>query len=460
MIPTIACNYKNSFREADIRGVYPKEIDEEVTYLIARAFVDEFSLRKVVVARDMRHSSAALEAAFIKGIVDAGANVLSVGLLDTPGLYYVSGKKHLPGVMITASHSPKNYNGLKLVLPGAVPLTEKHGLKAIRRRIERGVFREAKKPGKIESVDIRQQYIQFLVNGLQKTKLTDLNVVIDCGNGMSGPLITELVQKTALKANVLFSDLDGSFPNHGSDPTLRKNQKAITATLKSGGNDFGVAFDGDADRIAFFDETGRFVNSSIIGAIIVKRLLAKKPGAKIAYTNLTSRVYEEVVRACGGKPVITRVGHAFIKESMRQKDIIFGAEHSGHYYYKDYYYTDSAILTLTHILAVYAEAKALGKKFSDLVAPYLKYEQTEDTIVMVDNQPKALASALQYLIAKQPKRLRKYDGYMVDFGGVWGAIKISVTEPALKMMFEGAHKKAAQQVQDELAAYIKSIAHG
>lgn len=448
-----------AFRDADIRGVYPTEINEELTYLIARAFVEEYSLRKVVVARDMRHSSPALESAFIKGVVDAGAYVLAIGLMDTPGLYYVSGKKSLPGVMITASHSPKNYNGLKLVLPGAVPLTEKNGLKAIRRRIERGVFREVKKPGKVERVDVSSQYIQYLGQGLQKTKLTDLKVVIDCGNGMSGPLVTELVKKTALQATILFSDLDGSFPNHGSDPTLRRNQNAITATLKSGGNDFGVAFDGDADRIAFFDETGRFVNSSIIGAIIAKRLLTKKPGAKIAYTNLTSRVYEEVIRACGGKPVITRVGHAFIKESMRQKDIIFGAEHSGHYYYKDYYYTDSAILTLTHILAVYAEAKTAGKKFSDLVAPYQKYEQTEDTIVMVDDQPKALASALQYLKAMQPKRLRKYDGHMVDFGEVWGAIKISVTEPALKMLFEGVRKKAAQQVQDDLAAYIKSIAH-
>lgn len=450
-----------AFRDADIRGVYPTEINEELTYLIARAFVEEYSLRKVVVARDMRHSSPVLEAAFIKGVIDAGGNVLSIGLMDTPGLYYVSGKKNLPGVMITASHSPKNYNGLKLVLPGAIPLTEKHGLHAIRRRIERHAFKEPKKPGKVEYVDIRPKYVQFLTSGLLKTKLSGLKVVIDCGNGMSGPLITELLKKTTtLKATVLFSDLDGSFPNHGSDPTLRKNQRAITATLKSGGNDFGVAFDGDADRIAFFDEKGTFVNSSIIGALIAKRLLVKKPGTKIAYTNLTSRVYEEVIRVCGGKPVITRVGHAFIKESMRQKDIIFGAEHSGHYYYKDYYYTDSAILTLTHVLAVYAEAKAMGKNFSDMIAPYQKYEQTEDTIVMVDDQPKALASALEYLKATQPKRLRKYDGYMVDFGEVWGAIKISVTEPALKMMFEGIRKKAAQQVQDDLAAYIKSIAHG
>lgn len=459
MTNTITCNYKNAFKEADIRGVYPKEIDEEITYLIARAFVDEFSLRKVVVARDMRHSSPALEAAFIKGAVDAGANVISIGLMDTPGLYYVSGRKKVAGVMITASHSPKNYNGLKLVLPGAVPLTEKHGLKAIRRRIERGVFSEAKKPGTVEQIDVMPSYAQFLARGLQQAKLADLKIVVDCGNGMSGPLITELVKKTALKATVLLSDLDGSFPNHGSDPTLHKNQKTIKAELTVGGNDFGVAFDGDADRIAFFDETGRFVNSSIIGAIIAKRLLAKNPGAKIAYTNLTSRVYEEVIRACGGKPIITRVGHAFIKESMRQKDIIFGAEHSGHYYYKDYYFTDSAILTLTHILAVYAEAKALGKKFSDVIAPYQKYEQTEDTIVMVDDQPKALSRALQFLKDKQPKRLRKYDGYMVDFGEVWGAIKISVTEPALKLMFEGIHKKAAQQVQAELVVYLKSIAH-
>ncbi len=449
----------SAFRDADIRGVYPKEINEELTYLVARAFVEEFSLRQVVVARDMRLSSPVLESAFIKGVVDAGADAVAIGLMDTPGLYFVSGTKKLPGVMITASHSPKNYNGLKLVLPGAVPLTEKHGLKAIRRRVERGDFAVVPRVGKVIKKDVMPQYLASQARSLTTKRTTGVRIVVDSGNGMSGPFMSKLLPETAIQATFLFSDLDGSFPNHGSDPTLHKNQKAISAALRSGGSDFGVAFDGDADRIAFFDETGKFVNSSVIGAIIATRLLAKQPGSKIAYTNLTSRVYEEVIKNHGGVPVITRVGHAFIKESMRQKDILFGAEHSGHYYYKDYFYTDSAVLTLSYILEAYQQAKKDGQSFSDMIAPYLLYEQTEDTIVMVDDQPKALASAYTYLQSLQPKRMRKYDGYMVDFGDVWGAIKISVTEPALKMMFEGTRKKAAQQVQDQLAAYIKSIAH-
>ncbi len=451
-------NVFTAFKDADIRGVYPKEINEELVYLVARAFVEEFSLQKVVVARDMRLSSEVLESAFIKGVTDAGADVLAVGLLDTPGLYYVSGIKKLPGVMITASHSPKNYNGLKLVLPGAIPLTEQYGLKQIRRRVKRGVFAGSKRLGRVVRKDVSSSYVAAQARVLSPKKTTDVRLVVDCGNGMSGPLITQLLTKQSLQAGVLFSDLDGRFPNRGSDPTLNKNQKAISGMLRSGGYDFGVALDGDADRIAFFDEKGKFVNSAIVGAIVATELLRKKPGSKIAYTNLTSRVYEEEIKRQGGVPIITRVGHAFIKASMRQKDILFGAEHSGHYFYKDYFYTDSPVLTLAYMLEAYQRVKKAGGNFSDLIASYQHYEQTEDTIVMVDDQSKALALALAFLKSLKPKRIRKYDGYMVDFGEVWGAIKISVTEPALKMMFEGYSKKAAQRIQDELVMYVKSIA--
>lgn len=455
----ITADYKKAFKDADIRGIYPKELDEEVTYLIARAFVDEYACTKVIVARDMRLSSPALYSAFCKGVTDAGAEVLDIGLVHTPLMYFVSGTEQLPGVMITASHSPKDHNGLKLVLPGAIPLTEKHGLGALRRRVEKGVFKEVSKIGKIRKKDFGRAYQKFVLANFAVKKLQNITVAADCGNGMGGVMLSLLAPRLPVSFTSIFTEQDGTFPSRGSDPTLRKNQKHIRALLKQGGFDFGVSFDGDGDRIAFFDERGEYINSAIIGALVAEYLLRSRPGAKIVYTNLTSKIYEERIKAALGKPVMARVGHAFIKETMRKQDVLFGAEHSGHFYFKDYFYTDSIALTLLCVLFVYQEAKQQGTSFSQMIAPYRLYEQTEDVIVSVDDKPGALAKVYAYLLKKQPVRVKKFDGYWFDFGEVWGSVKISVTEPALKMMFEGKKKAAAQALQDEVAAYVRTIAH-
>lgn len=459
MTNKISANYKSAFKDADIRGIYPAEIDEEVTYLVARAFVDEFKLSSVLVARDMRLSSDALYSAFCKGVNDAGAKVVDIGLQPTPVLYYASGSMNLPGVVITASHSPKNYNGLKLVLPGAIPLTEKHGLGAIRQRIEKGIFNEVAKRGKVTKKDVTAGYLKFVLKGVKNKNWTDLKLAVDCGNGMSGVLVPLLKSKLPVNFTTLYENLDGNFPNRGSDPTLRKNQKGITGLLKATKHDFGISFDGDSDRIAFFDENGGFINSAVIGALIAERLIKKQPKAKIVYTNLTSRIYEEKIRQAGGKPVPARVGHAFIKETMRQKDILFGCEHSGHFYFKDYFYTDSVVLTLRYVTEAYLEAKAEGLTFGEMMRPYLAYEQTEDVIVDVKDKKKALELVREYLLKKKPVSIKKFDGYAVDFGDVWGSVKISVTEHALKMMFEAKKRKLAKALQDELVEFVKSIAN-
>lgn len=455
----ITADYKKAFKDADIRGIYPKELDEEVTYLIARAFVDEYAFSRVLVARDMRLSSPALYEAFCKGVIDAGAEVLDIGLVHTPLLYFVSGSEELPGVMITASHSPKDHNGLKLVLPGAIPLTEKHGLGKLRRRIEKGSFHEPQKIGRLKKKDFGSAYRRFIFSRIPVKSLRSMAVAADCGNGMGSIMLGLLTSQIPVTFTTLFSELDGNFPSRGSDPTLRKNQKHIRALLTQQTFDLGVSFDGDGDRIAFFDETGEYVNSAIIGAIVAEYLLRTHPGAKIVYTNLTSKIYEEKIKEAKGKPVIARVGHAFIKETMRKQDALFGAEHSGHFYFKDYFYTDSIALTLFFVLLVYGEAKQRGMTFSELIAPYRLYAQTEDVIVPVNDKPGALAKVCAYLLKKKPRTIKKFDGYWFDFGEVWGSVKISVTEPALKMMFEGKKKREAQVLQDEVAAYVRSIAH-
>lgn len=453
----IHVDYRRAFKDADIRGIYPKELDEEVTYLVARSFVDEYGCKEVVVGRDMRLSTPALFSAFCRGVIDAGANVLDIGLVHTPLLYFVSGSKQLPGVMITASHSPKDHNGLKLVLPGAIPLTEAHGLGKIRRRLEKGVFKEPTKRGKIRTQDFSRAYQRYVTRGLQPKSFTGIKVAADCGNGMASVMLPLLAEKLPVSFTTLFMEQDGRFPHRGSDPTLRKNQRHITKLMREQSFDLGVSFDGDGDRVAFFDEKGAYVNSAVIGALIAEYLLRTTPKGKCVYTNLTSRIYEERIRAAGGVPVPARVGHAFIKEVMRKRDAIFGCEHSGHFYYKDFFYTDSIALTVRYVLTIYAEAKRAGQTFSALLAPYRRYEQTEDVIVPVADQTAALAKVHDLLVAKRPRKVQRFDGWYVDYGNVWGSVKISVTEPALKMMFEGVKKKEAQALQDEVAAFVRSL---
>ena len=455
----ITADYRSAFKQADIRGIYPSEINEEVAYLIARSFVDEYKHQTVLVARDMRLSSPVLHEAFCKGITDAGADVIDLGLVTTPMLYFASGSMNLPGVVITASHSPKQFNGFKLVLAGAIPLTENKGLKAIRKRIEKGIFSESQKSGKIKTKDIRKAFQSFVFKGVKAKGLEKLKVVVDVGNGMSSVLKPILEEKLPIKFDWLFTELDGRFPNRGSDPTLKKNQKALSKTLKEGNYDFGIAFDGDADRIAFQDEKGNFVNSSAVGALIAEYLLKKNPKAKIGYTVFTGRDYEEKIKNGGGVKVPTRVGHTFIKETMRQKDILFACEHSGHYYYKEYFYTDSAVLTLRYVLEIFNVAKARGITFSEMMKPYLLYKQTENALIEVRDTKKSLEATQQFLLTKNPLSIKIFDGVTIDLGDTWGVVKVSVTEQALNIMFESEVKAKAQLIQDELVVFVRSIAN-
>ncbi len=454
----LQADYKRAFKDADIRAVYPTEIDEELVYFVARAFVEEFKYKKILVARDMRLSTPVLHEAFLKGATDSGASVVDIGQVHSPALYYASGTMDLPGVMITASHSPKQYNGLKLVHAQAIPLTEKSGLGKIRRRIEKGKFVDAKKPGKVTEKNILKGYQRFVLKGYKSKKLEGIKIAADAGNGMAAVLLPLLQEKLPMKFDVMFPKLDGSFPNRGSDPTLSKHQKPLRAQLKSKDYDFGVAFDGDSDRIAFLDEKGKYINSAVVGALIAKQMLKQQPKANIGYTILTSRSYEEAIREAGGKPVLMRVGHAFIKESMREKDVLFACEHSGHFYFKGYFFTDSVTLTLLAVLDAYSEAKAAGQTFGEMMKPYLKYQQTEDVIVMVKDKQLSLAKTEAYIKTLKPKSLKRFDGLIVDSGEVWGAVKLSVTEFALKLMFESKKKSDAKAMQDKLAKFIESIA--
>ena len=455
---SITANYKRAFKDGDIRGVYPSEINEAVAYYTGLAFVNEYRLKKIVVGHDMRLSTPALATEFIKGVRDGGADVVEIGLVTSPILYFASGTMKLPGAMITASHSPKNYNGIKLVASGAVPLTRKAGLAAIRKRIDTMDVKLAKKIGKISKRDVKKAYQRYVLGIVKKNEIKDLTVAVDVGNGMAAVLLPLLKEKLSVKFDTLYGKLDGRFPNRDSDPCLRANQKGLVQKLKKNNYDFGIGFDGDADRIAFLDERGRYVNCAAIGALIAERMLQKEPGAGIVFTNLTSRVFEETIKNAGGKAIRARVGHAFLKRKMRDRGAIFGAEHSGHFFFDDFFNTDSVILTLLHVLAAYSEAKKAGKTFSEMMKSYTVYQQTEDVVIKVADKKLALKKIEKHLKSLKPKQLKKFDGFYVDFGDVWGAVKPSVTEYAVKLMFESHTKSKAVKVQKELLQYVRSIA--
>jgi len=453
---TLPVNYKSAFKDADIRGLYGTEIDEVLAYRVAQAFVVEFSLTTVLVGRDMRVSSPSIHDAFVAGVLDTGADVVDIGLVTTPMMYFVSGNLSLHGVMITASHNPADYNGLKLVMPGAIPLTNKSGLKAIEHHVAKNILIKNKKTGRVKKQNIYRDYDRY-VRGKASLKLkNNLNVVVDAGNGM-GTLLTSILKKySKLTTKELFFKLDGTFPNRESNPTLHKNQKQISSIIKNGNFDFGVAFDGDADRVAFFDEKGRYINAAIIGSLLVRYFLILHPKATCIYTVLASNVYQEVIKASGGKALKARVGHAFIKEQMRASDAQFGCEHSGHFYYKNTFYADSGIVTLLLVAKLFDEAKTQGLTFSQLLKPLMIYYQTEEILVSVKNKKETLLAVKKDAEEKSAPDITTFDGLTVDMGEFWYNVKDSVTEDALKFVVESTNKKIAVTERDNLLKFLNA----
>jgi phosphomannomutase len=448
--------FQAAFKEADIRGVYPHELNDETVYFIARAFVERSQYKKVVVGRDMRLSSPALRAAFVSGVCDAGADVVDIGLVTTPMLYFASVTLDLPGVMITASHSPADHNGLKLVAPRAVPLTERAGLGDIRRRLARGRFLpDASPQGRVIKKDIMPAFARFMRPQLKlvKGKTTPPRVVVDCGSGM-GTMLLPLLTAAGYQVTPLFAELDGRFPQRGSNPTIPKNQKAISAELRSGEYDFGIAFDGDADRIAFFDERGRYVNCATIGALMAERLLPDHPKAVCVGTVLTSRAYEAAVKDHGGRFVRARVGHSYVKEVMRARDALIGCEHSGHFFFKDFFGVDSVLVTLGVVTAAYQTA---GVAFSALLSPYTTFHQTDDVMVPVTDKAHAMATMHDFLRSQGSATITTFDGLTADYGEAWVVVKPSVTEAALNIIAEGKTKAAATTLRDRVLAQARTL---
>ena len=448
--------YLKAFKPADIRGIYPTELDEEVAYRIARAFVVLYKLKKVILGRDMRVSSVSLRKAFVKGVTDQGAEVIDIGLVDTPAVYYASGKYKAHGAMITASHNPKQYNGIKLVKPGAVPLTEEDGLGEIKQLLQLNEFSTPKTKGVVTKKAIFAEYKEYIKKLVTIKSTRKIRVVVDAGNGMATVLAPILKNGYPLKMYPLFFKLDGRFPNRGSNPTVKKNIGPIVEKIREVKPDFGVAFDGDVDRVAFFDETGKPVNSAVIGAMIAKNILEKKPG-NIVYTNFTSKSFYETILKYGGTPVREKVGHSFIKTAMREVDAPFSCEHSAHFFFKENYYSDSGILAFLRVLEEFASPEHEGKKFSALVKEFNLYQQTEELLIPVRDKDGIIESVRKIYADQNPLRIDLFDGLAVDFPDYWFCLRKSVTEDVLNLVVEARDVSRMKQATNEILDLVKKL---
>ncbi len=438
------------FKAYDVRGLYPSEIDEEAARRIGYGFATFADADRIAVGRDCRVSSPAIVDALIDGITAAGTDVVDLGEITTDGLYFVSGSMDLPGVVVTASHNPPEYNGLKFCLAGAAPVGEESGLKDIKGiAVSKHVARDDR--GSIEAVDILDGYVDHLFGVVDARVFSELTVAADGGNGMAGIALPTVFERLPARLIGLYLEPDGTFPNHPADPLRPENLGDLLALMDETNPDLGVAFDGDADRAFFIDDRGVPLPGSTTTAIIGDWFLRREPGASVVHNLICSRAVPERVRSAGGVPVRTRVGHSFIKQVMKETGAVFGGEHSGHYYFRDNYRADSGILAMLVLMQVMSED---GRPLSELRLDYEPYAGSGEINYDVADQTAATAAVAA---AYRDAQIDYLDGLTVDLGDRWFNLRPSNTEPKLRL---NAEAPDAAGVDDLVAAVASIIQEG
>jgi len=441
------------FKAYDVRGLYPDELDEAGAYAIGRAYVEEFEPRAIAVGRDMRLSSPSMAEAAIRGAADAGADVSDLGLVGTEMLYFAVGELGLEGgIMITASHNPKEYTGMKIVRRGALPVGGDSGLPEIRTR---AMSLEAKapsaKPGQVHEVDIWPRWVEAVLSFIDIDAVKPLHVVIDAANGMAGVMLPPVLERLPITAVPYFFEPDGSFPNHEPNPLLPKNREFIVSKVLDDRADLGVAFDGDADRCFFVDDTGEFVPGDFVTALLAQAILQKEPGAKILYDVRASWAVPETIANAGGIPLVNRVGHAFFKHRMREEGAAFGGEVSGHYYFRDFSQADSGVIPFLLMLELVSKR---GRKLSEILAPFReRYFITGEL-----NTPVAdVALKLQELKERfgGEGKVSHLDGLSVDAEDWHMNVRPSNTEPLLRLNLEALSPDLMERKRDEVLDVIR-----
>ena len=438
------------FKAYDIRGrTDTGELTADLARRVGAAFVVLTGASQIAVGRDCRSSSPEIAGALISGITGQGTSVLDLGEVATDCVYYISGSQKIPGVMVTASHNPAEYNGIKLCREGAAPVGEDTGLKEIERLVDAGIS-PGPGGGTVSSVDAREGYVNHLLSIVEADKMSELLVAVDGGNGMAGVVVEAVFDRIPPAILGLYLDPDGTFPNHPADPLQPENLVDVIALVRDRNADLGVAFDGDADRAAFIDDQGNPLSGSTTTALIARWFLARKPGATIVHNLITSRAVPETVRRLGGTPVRTRVGHSFIKQVMAETGAVFGGEHSGHYYFADNFRADSGMLAMLVLLQVISED---GRQLSEIRKEVEPYFASGEINLHVAEQKEAMERVAARFADAEIDRL---DGLTVSWPGRWFNLRPSNTEPLLRLNVEGPDPVTVE----ELVASVKEAIEG
>lgn len=445
----------NIFKAYDIRGLVDSEITPDFTFATGLAFArflqQERQPATVVVAQDMRPSSPALADAFSAGVTSTGLDVIRIGLASTDMLYFASGKLGLPGAMFTASHNPAAYNGIKLCLSSARPIGKESGLQVIERFVREGSPLEIRSVGVETKQEMLEEYVDHLLSLVNLDSIRPLTLVIDAGNGMAGHTAPAIFARLNCTVIPMYYELDGSFPNHEANPIDSDNLRDLQRAVKKHKADLGLAFDGDADRCFLVDENGLAINPSDLTSLIAHRELAKHPGSTIIYNLISSRAVLEVIAENGGTGLRSRVGHSYIKAMMAESEAIFGGEHSGHFYFKDFWRADSGALAALHAIAALGESK---KSMSQILAPFQRYVCSGEINSIVKDAQAAMAHVEKIFSARKAVEVDHLDGLSVIGDTWWFNLRPSNTEPLLRLNVEAKTAATMKKLRDELLSLL------
>jgi phosphomannomutase len=447
---------RSIFKAYDVRGLYPSEIDEEAARLIGRGFVAYLGATRIAVSRDMRLSSPSLAAAFIEGATEQGADVVDYGMMGTDMMYFaVARDGHDGGVQITASHNPKEYNGIKMVRKEAFPLSGDAGIGDIRDMIDSGRLPPpAARRGSVTTTDVVQDYVAKVLSFIDVPKIKPFNVVLDAGNGMAGMVAPKLFEHLPCKTTRLCFDVDGTFPNHEANPLIEENRQDIVARVVADKADIGIAWDGDADRCFFIDGSGEFIAGDFITALLAEAFLLKHPGAKIVYDVRASYAVKDTAAKYGGTALMNRVGHAFFKQRMREEGAIFGGEVTGHYYFRDYFFADNGFIPALLILELMS---IKGQTLRELLEPLRAKYFISGEINTKLKDMSLIPAKLDMLSAKYSDgRVYALDGISAEYDDWHFNVRASNTEPMLRLNLEATTPEMMEKKRDEVLALIRS----
>jgi phosphomannomutase len=459
------------FKAYDVRGIYPEQVDEQLAYQVGRAFAlvladfkrggtgsgagsangDTSGLR-VAVGHDMRLHSPALAKEFCRGLIDQGCTVLHIGMVGTEMVYYAIGSRGFDGgAAVTASHNPKAYAGFKLLREGALALSGEEGIQDVRRLVEAGDFAEPPAKGTLQEANIYEEFQHFALDFIDGDVIRPMEIVLDGGNGMAGPMIGPIIDSFPVAEDRLYFEPNGEFPDHEPNPLLEENRKLIMETVLDKQAELGIAWDGDADRCFFIDDGGEFVPGDFLTALLAEAILAKEPGATILYDVRASRVVPDTIKRCGGRPVVNRVGHAFFKKRMREENAAFGGEVSGHYYFRDFWCADSGVVPALLVLELLSvKEKTMAELLAPLRQRYFISGEINSEVEDKDAKMKELAEIYS------DGEVSWLDGVSVDYDDWHFNVRPSNTEPLLRLNLEAFTKEEMEARTEEVLRTIRS----